>query len=72
MKRTKKDLTDKIATDLGFAASLLNGSSSGNYSTQQNNLQLVVSEIFEWVEGISLELNKVINENIIKDKEKLC
>lgn len=68
-EKNEKDLTDKIATDLGFAASLLNGSSSGNYSTQQNNLQLVVSEIFEWVEGISLELNKVINENIIKDKE---
>lgn len=68
-EKNEKDLTDKIATDLGFAASLLNGSSNGNYSTQQNNLQLVISEIFEWVEGISLELNKVINENIIKDRD---
>lgn len=67
-EKNEKDLTDKIATDLGFAASLLNGSSSGNYSTQQNNLQLIMSEVFSWIEGISSELNKVINENIIKDK----
>ena len=67
-EKNEKDLTDKIATDLGFAVSLLNGSSTGNYSTQQNNLQLVMSEVFSWIEGISSELNKVINENIIKDK----
>ena len=67
-EKNEKDLTDKIATDLGFAASLLNGSSSGNYSTQQNNLQLVISEVFSWIEGISSELNKVINANVIQDK----
>lgn len=68
-EKNEKELTDKIATDLGFAASLLNGSSSGNYSTQQNNLQLVMSEVFSWIEGITNELNKVINENVIKDRE---
>jgi hypothetical protein len=68
-EKNEKDLVDKIATDLGFAASLLNGSSTGNYSTQQNNLQLVISEVFSWIEGITYELNKVINANIIKDKD---
>ena len=64
----EKDLKNDICTDLGFAASLLSGVSS-SYSSQQNNLQLVISEIYSWVESISYELVKVINQNIIKDKK---
>jgi len=64
----EKDLKNDICTDLGFAASLLSGVSS-SYSSQQNNLQLVISEIYSWVESVSYELVKVINQNIIKDKK---
>ena len=64
----ESNLGDKVAMDLGIAASLLNGSGSGNYSSQVNNLQLLSSQIFQWIEQIESELNKVINANIIQDK----
>ncbi len=64
---TESNLQDKIAGDVGFAASLLNGASKGNYSTQMTNLELVSSEIFEWIKQFQTELNKVLNANIIKD-----
>lgn len=67
-EKNESDLTDKIALDLGVAASLLNGSGSGNYSSQQNNLELINAQIYTWVQEIQAELNYVINACIIKDK----
>ena len=64
----ESNLGDKVAMDLGIAASLLNGSGSGNYSSQVNNLQLLSSQVFQWIDQIESELNKCINSNIIKDK----
>lgn len=61
-------IQDQIGIDLGFMANLLSGSSSGNYASQQNNLQLLLSEVLMWIEPITEELIKVINENIIKDR----
>ena len=63
----ESNLNDKISLDMGIASSLLNGSSSGSYSSQENNLELLTSQLFEWVEQIQSELNKCISENIIKD-----
>lgn len=65
----ESNLYEKISTDLGIAASLLNGSGSGNYSSQVNNLELLSSQVFQWVDQIQEELNKVINANIIKDRK---
>lgn len=65
----ESNLGDKIAMDLGIAASLLNGSGSGNYSSQVNNLELLSSQVFQWIDQIEEELNKCINANIIKDKK---
>lgn len=67
LKVSSDDLIKKIATDLGFAGSALNGH-DGDYSSQQTNLDLVAAEIFSWLEQLQYEYNKVINENIIKDK----
>ena len=67
--KNEGDLTDKISLDLGMAASLLNGSGSGNYSSQQNNLELINAQIYTWIQELQSELNYVINENIIKDKK---
>ncbi|MCD8290021.1 MAG: hypothetical protein LUC91_00795 [Prevotella sp.] len=64
----ESDLNDKVALDLGIAGSLLNGVGSGTYSAQTNNLELLSSQIFMWIEQIESELNKCINANIIKDK----
>lgn len=66
-EKYEANLGDKIALDLGIAASLLNGSSSGSYSSQENNLELLTSQIFQWIEQIQSEINKCISENIIKD-----
>ena len=52
-----------------MAASLLNGSGSGNYSSQQNNLELINAQIYTWIQEIQAELNHVINACIIKDKK---
>lgn len=68
-EKNESDLTDKIALDIGIAASLLNGSGSGNYSSQQNNLELINAQIYSWVQEIQTELNYVINACIIKDKK---
>lgn len=59
-------LDDKIGTDLGFAAALLNASGSTSFSSQQTNLELVTAQIFKWIEEITEEINKVINYNVLK------
>lgn len=64
----ESSLNDNIGLDLGFMANLLSGSGSGNYGGQTNNLQLLLSEIFMWIEPLELEFVKVINKNIINDK----
>lgn len=62
----------KIARGLGMASSLLDGSGSGSYSAQENNLDLISSQIFQWIDQIQSELNKCILENIIKDNRNWC
>ena len=49
-------IQDQIGIDLGFMANLLSGSGSGNYAAQQNNLQLLLSEVLMWIEPITDEL----------------
>lgn len=69
--KNEANLDDKIALGMGIASSLLNGSASGSYSAQENNLELVTSQIFQWVEQITAELNKCISKNIIKDDKNM-
>ena len=68
-QKYEANLGDKIAKDLGIAGSLLNGVGSGSYSAQQQNLELITAQIFQWVDQISAELNKCISANIIKNKK---
>lgn len=65
--KNESNLENKIGTALGFAASLLNASGDSSFSAQQTNLELVTSQIFQWIEQISNELNKVINCNILNN-----
>ena len=53
---------------MGFMANLLSGTGSGSYAAQKNNLELLLSEIMMWIEPITAELVKVINNLVIKDK----
>lgn len=66
-EKYESNLGDKIALDMGIAGSLLNGSSSGSYSSQENNLELITAQLFQWVEQIITEINKCISFNIIQD-----
>lgn len=61
----ESNLGDKIALGCGIAGSLLNGVGSGSYSAQQQNLELISSELFMWIDQIAEELNKVIQKNIL-------
>jgi hypothetical protein len=67
-EKYENKLNDKIALGLGIAGSLLNGVGSGSYSAQMQNLELIKGQVFQWVDQITEELNKVIGANIIKDK----
>lgn len=68
-EKNESNLDDKISLALGFAGNALSGTGSGSYAAQESNLELVTSQIFQWVEQIENELNKCINENIIKDRK---
>lgn len=61
----ESNIDTKIGADLGFAASLLHASGTTSFSAQQTNLELVTSQLYQWIEQISNELNKVINYNIL-------
>lgn len=65
----ESNLTTDIAGDMGIAASLLTGSATGNFSAQENNLELLTAQIFQWVGQIQNELNKCIAANVIKDSK---
>ena len=61
------DLRKNISLGLGFAASLLTGEGTSSFSAQENNLQLITAEIFNIVDMVVEELNKVINASVIQD-----
>jgi len=63
--KNESGLTERIGTDMGFASSLLSASGDTSFSAQKTNLELVTSKIFQWIDEISNELNKVISFNIL-------
>lgn len=65
----ESNLNDKISLDMGIAGALLNGVGSGSYAAQEQNLELITSQLFQWIEQIQSELNKCISENIIRDSK---
>ena len=66
--KTEDKVDGKISMSLGFSGSALSGNGNGNYSTNEQNMDLVSREVLTWVEEIQSELNRVINANVIKDK----
>ena len=57
----------KISQSLGFAGSLLTGEGTSSFSSQENNLQLITAQVFQIVNMITVELNKVINRCVIRN-----
>lgn len=68
-EKNENNINDNVALDLGLASALLNGVGGGAYASQALNLQLVASEIFQWIDQITEELNKVITSNVIRDRK---
>ena len=66
-EKNENSIVDSVNKDIGFSASALDGSSSGNYSTANLNLELVAANVYSWIEELVEELNKCINQNIIND-----
>lgn len=66
-EKNENSITDAVNKDIGVSASALDGSSTGNYSTANLNLELVAANVYTWIEDIVDELNKCINKNIIND-----
>ena len=66
-EKNENSIIDSVNKDLGISASALDGSSTGNYSTANLNLELVSANVYSWIEDIVDELNKCINQNIISD-----
>lgn len=66
-EKNENSIVDSVNKDIGVSASALDGSSTGNYSTANLNLELVASNVYTWIEDIVDELNKCINKNIIND-----
>lgn len=64
----ESNISDRIALGLGISGALLNGVGSGSYSAQMQNLELIKGQVFQWIDQITEELNKVISANVIKDK----
>lgn len=67
--KNESDLNNQISVDLGICASLIGAMSSGNFAAGQNNLEMISSQLYSWVEGWVSELNYVINQNIINDEK---
>lgn len=67
-EKNEAKMDDTIALDMGIASGLLNGVGSGSYSSQENNLDLLSSQLYQWIEQIEAELNKCISANIIQDQ----
>ena len=62
----------KISTNIGFASSALNASSEGgaSYSSLQVNIDLISSQVFQYVNEIAREYTRVLNELLnIKPKD---
>ena len=57
----------RISQSLGFAGSLLTGEGTSSFSSQENNLQLITAQVFQVVDMITKELNKVINKCLLKN-----
>lgn len=70
---TSKTLTDenikRISTDLGFASGALNGEGNSTYSSLQINIELILTQVYQWLEQISWQYTKVFN-NVINSKGK--
>lgn len=66
-EKNERNLRNNISTSLGFAEALLSGSGDTSFSALEENLKLITASIFKMIEEVSAELNKVINNCVLRD-----
>lgn len=66
-EKNETNINTNISTSLGFANSLLSANGTTSFAAQQSNLELVTSEVFQFIEMISSELNKCMQECIFNN-----
>ena len=66
-EKNQSYINEAVASALGISSSSLNGNSKGNYATASLNIELVAGNVYSWICDIVAELNKCINQNVIKD-----
>lgn len=65
--KNETNLKNDVSSAIGFAYGLLTGD-NGSFSSLTQNVELISSKLFSWIEDIECELNKCINATIIKDR----
>lgn len=68
--KNEVNLGNDIAMDMGISAALIGAMTTGTYSGNVNNLEMITAQLYTWVCDWKDELVYVINKNIIKDKNK--
>lgn len=66
--KNEVNLNNDIAMNLGISAALIGAMTTGTYSGNVNNLEMITAQLYTWVCDIKDELVYVINKNVIKDK----
>lgn len=66
--KNETSLNNDIAVDIGISAALIGAMTTGTYSGNITNLEMITAQLYAWVCEWKKELSHVINANIIKDK----
>ena len=70
-EKNEANLNNDIACGMGVAASLLGAMTTGSYAGGTLNIEMITSQLYDWICKWKKELVYVINKNIIKDKRNL-
>ena len=66
--KNEANINNDISMNMGISAALIGAMTTGTYSGNVNNLEMITAQLYTWVTEWKDELVYVINKNIIKDK----
>lgn len=66
--KNEANLNSDIAMNMGISAALIGAMTTGTYSGNVNNLEMITAQLYTWVTDWKDELTYVINKNVIKDR----
>ena len=65
--KNEADLNNNIAMNMGVSSALIGAMTTGTYSGNITNLEMITAQLYTWVSDWAKELCHVINKNVIKD-----